>query len=101
MFFKTGQGLVVLLGCAHAGVVNTLNYVTKLTNQRNIYAVIGGMHLVNANLTRIEHTIEAFKKYDIQKIVPLHCTGEEAAGKIKKAFGEKCVFSGAGLKTLF
>ena len=101
IFFKTKQGLVVLLGCAHAGVVNTLDYVTKLTDQRSIYAIIGGMHLVNANLARIKHTIEAFKKYDIQKIVPLHCTGQDAAGKIKNAFGEKCIISQAGTKIVF
>lgn len=101
VFFKMKQGLVVLLGCAHAGVVNTLNYVIKMTNQKNVYAIAGGMHLVNANLTRIENTIEAFKKYDIQKIVPLHCTGQKAAEKIKNAFGEKCLPSGAGAKIFF
>jgi len=101
IFFETKQGLVVLLGCAHAGVVNTLDYVIKLTNRRNIYAIIGGMHLINANLTRIKNTIEAFKKYDIQKIMPLHCTGQEAAEKIKKTFGEKYVSSEAGAQIVF
>jgi 7,8-dihydropterin-6-yl-methyl-4-(beta-D-ribofuranosyl)aminobenzene 5'-phosphate synthase len=101
LFFETRQGLVVVLGCAHAGVVNTLDYVTKLIDQRSIYAIIGGMHLVNANLARIEHTIEAYKKYDIQKIMPLHCTGQEAAGTIQKAFGQKCIISGTGAKIGF
>ncbi len=98
IFFETKPGLVVLIGCAHAGVVNTLDYVTKLTNHRNIYAIIGGMHLVNSSMERIVNTINAFKRYNVQKIVPLHCTGKEAVEKIKNAFGEKYVLSGAGTK---
>jgi 7,8-dihydropterin-6-yl-methyl-4-(beta-D-ribofuranosyl)aminobenzene 5'-phosphate synthase len=98
IFFETKQGLVVLLGCAHAGLVNTLDYVVKLTKQSNIYAIIGGMHLINANLIRIDNTIEALKRYDIQKIIPLHCTGQIAAEKIKKAFGRKCMSCQAGEK---
>ena len=101
LFIESTKGLVVVFGCAHSGVVNTLDYVTKLTKQSNIYAIIGGMHLINANLTRIENTIEAFKKYDIQKIVPLHCTGQEATEKMKKAFGEKCMSLEAGAKIVF
>jgi 7,8-dihydropterin-6-yl-methyl-4-(beta-D-ribofuranosyl)aminobenzene 5'-phosphate synthase len=101
IFFKIKQGLVILLGCAHAGVVNTLDYVTKMTNQKNVYAVIGGMHLINANVIRIENTIEAFRKYDVQKIVPLHCTGQEVAIQIKKVFGQKCIISGIGAKIIF
>jgi 7,8-dihydropterin-6-yl-methyl-4-(beta-D-ribofuranosyl)aminobenzene 5'-phosphate synthase len=101
IFFETKQGLVVLLGCAHAGVVNTLNYVTKLIQQSHIHAVIGGMHLMNANLKRIENTIETFGKYDVQIIVPLHCTGKEAAEKIQKASGDKYRPLKAGAKIVF
>ncbi len=100
IFFKTKQGLVVLVGCAHAGVVNTLDYISKLTGGKNIYAVIGGMHLVNANLARIKHTIEAFKKYDIQKLVPLHCTGQKAIVALKNTFGEKCSPAEVGTKII-
>jgi 7,8-dihydropterin-6-yl-methyl-4-(beta-D-ribofuranosyl)aminobenzene 5'-phosphate synthase len=101
MFFDSPKGLIVLLGCAHSGVVNTLHYVAKLSGEKCIYAIIGGMHLLNASQERMAKTIEALKKYDIQKIVPLHCTGQEAAGKIKKVFGEKCISSGAGAKIVF
>jgi 7,8-dihydropterin-6-yl-methyl-4-(beta-D-ribofuranosyl)aminobenzene 5'-phosphate synthase len=101
MFFETKQGLAVLLGCAHAGVVNTLDYVTKITNQSKIYAIIGGMHLIHANATRIENTIESFRKYDIQKIVPLHCTGPRAMEKLRHAFGDQCLLWGPGSKICF
>jgi len=96
LFIESTKGLVVIFGCAHCGVVNTLDYISKLTGYNKIYAVIGGMHLSNAGRVRIANTIEAFKKYEIQKIVPLHCTGQNAMQDFKTAFDDKCLFSGAG-----
>jgi len=96
LFIESTKGLVVVLGCAHSGVVNTLDYISKLTGYKKIYAVIGGMHLSNASQVRIANTIEALKKYEIKKIVPLHCTGQKAMQDFKTAFGDKCLFLGAG-----
>jgi 7,8-dihydropterin-6-yl-methyl-4-(beta-D-ribofuranosyl)aminobenzene 5'-phosphate synthase len=96
LFIKSSKGLVVVFGCAHAGVVNTLDYISKLTDEKNIYAVIGGMHLINASPRRIDNTIETFKKYDIQKYIPLHCTGQKAIDAMKNTFGDKCLYFGAG-----
>jgi 7,8-dihydropterin-6-yl-methyl-4-(beta-D-ribofuranosyl)aminobenzene 5'-phosphate synthase len=96
LFIESSKGLVVVFGCAHAGVVNTLDYISKLTGYKKMYAVIGGMHLLNASRIRIANTVEAFKKYQIQKIIPLHCTGQKAVESFKKAFGDKCLFSGTG-----
>jgi len=96
LFIESSKGLVVVLGCAHAGVVNILDYISKLTSCNKIYTVIGGMHLLNASRIRIANTIEAFKKYEIQKIFPLHCTGKKAMDAMEKAFGDKCLCLGAG-----
>jgi len=101
LFIESSKGLIVIFGCAHSGVVNTLDYINKLTGEKNIYAVMGGMHLLNANLARIAKTIEAFKKYQVQIIVPLHCTGQKAMKSLKKTFGNKCLFSGAGRHIYF
>jgi 7,8-dihydropterin-6-yl-methyl-4-(beta-D-ribofuranosyl)aminobenzene 5'-phosphate synthase len=101
LFIESAKGLIVVLGCAHAGVVNILNHVAKITNQRNAYAIIGGMHLVNSTLARIENTIEAFKEYDVQKIIPLHCTGRKAMEALKTAFGDNCLCLGAGEQFTF
>ena len=90
LFIESEKGLVVVLGCAHSGVVNTLDYISNLTSLNKIYAVIGGMHLLKASRIRIANTIEAFKKYEIQKIVPLHCTGPKAIRKLKNAFSDRC-----------
>jgi 7,8-dihydropterin-6-yl-methyl-4-(beta-D-ribofuranosyl)aminobenzene 5'-phosphate synthase len=86
LFIESAKGLIVVLGCAHAGVVNILSYVAKLAGQNHIYAIIGGMHLLNAASARISNTLEAFKKFDIRKIAPLHCTGENALNEIEKSF---------------
>jgi 7,8-dihydropterin-6-yl-methyl-4-(beta-D-ribofuranosyl)aminobenzene 5'-phosphate synthase len=96
LLIETPQGLVVILGCAHAGVVNTLRYAARLSGQNRIYAVIGGMHLLNASVERIERTIEVFGQYDVQKIGLAHCTGNKAVGKFKSAFPEQCFACSVG-----
>ena len=74
-FIETSQGIVVILGCAHSGVINTLNYVRRLTNNRPIHSVIGGMHLVSAGNVRIGKTIWELKKLGLKYLMPAHCTG--------------------------
>jgi 7,8-dihydropterin-6-yl-methyl-4-(beta-D-ribofuranosyl)aminobenzene 5'-phosphate synthase len=96
LLIETPQGLVVILGCAHSGVVNTLHYAAKLTGQDHIYAIIGGMHLLNASDERIEKTIEMLKEYDLQKIGLAHCTGDKAAEKMMVAFPKQCFNCFAG-----
>ncbi|MBW2264227.1 MAG: MBL fold metallo-hydrolase, partial [Deltaproteobacteria bacterium] len=78
LFFASSQGTVVLLGCAHAGVINTLQYVRKLTRGSPIHAVMGGMHLKDVPLERIERTLEAFRQLEIERLGPAHCTGAGA-----------------------
>ena len=96
MFFDTSIGLIVLLGCAHAGVVNTLDYIVKLTGKRRIFSVIGGLHLLSSSQERIERTISVFRIYDVQKIGPAHCTGANATQQIRNAFPGRCFICSAG-----
>jgi len=86
LFIESQKGLVIILGCAHAGVVNTLHYVAKLSGGKHIYAVIGGMHLLSASAERVECTIDVFRQYDVQKIGLAHCTGNNAIEKFKSVF---------------
>ena len=90
IYFKTENGLAVLLGCGHAGVVNTLSYILGLTGEKQIHTVVGGMHLLNASLERIEYTIDALKRYGVQEIGMAHCTGDYAMQKLKEAFAGQC-----------
>jgi 7,8-dihydropterin-6-yl-methyl-4-(beta-D-ribofuranosyl)aminobenzene 5'-phosphate synthase len=91
IYIDLPKGLLVIVGCAHSGIVNTLDFIHTLTGQQKIYTVIGGMHLAKASQARIEKTIKAFKEYDVQKIIPLHCTGQGALEHLTDAFESRCL----------
>ena len=89
------------LGCCHAGVINTLRRITAISGESRIAAVIGGMHLVNADAERLERTAEALGAYAIGRIVVCHCTGEPASAFLAERLGG-CVEQGyAGWKCAF
>lgn len=88
VFFEGARGTVVILGCAHAGVVNTLQYVRALTGGGKVDTVIGGMHLLRAGAERLGRTIDAFRRLDIRRLAPAHCTGAAAQRRIREAFPE-------------
>jgi len=97
LFFETLEGVVILVGCAHAGVVNTLHYVGQLNAGKPIHAVIGGMHLIDATKKRIGKTIEAFIQYDLKLISAGHCTGESACEAMAGELGDRFIPLSAGL----
>ena len=101
LYFGTSAGTVVLLGCAHAGVVNTLMYIKSLTNNNPIYAVIGGMHLINANENRITQTAKALHEFDVKLISPAHCTGERAKQLLRNELANKYTDCQTGSKFTF
>ena len=86
LYIESRKGLVVLLGCGHAGVVNTLKYVAQLTRQDHFHAVIGGMHLLESNEERIAKTITALLDYQVQEVAPVHCSGQVATAAIRQAW---------------
>ena len=88
----------MLYACAHAGEVNTLHYVAKLSGEKCIYAVIGGMHLLNASVERIGRTIEVLRHYDVQKIGLAHCTGSNAIKRFKAVFSGRCFVCSVGTR---
>jgi 7,8-dihydropterin-6-yl-methyl-4-(beta-D-ribofuranosyl)aminobenzene 5'-phosphate synthase len=91
IFFDSSQGTVVLLGCAHAGVINTLLHIQRLTNHRPIYAVMGGMHLGAASPERMDRTIAALREMNVERLGPAHCTGLAATVRLWEAFPGRCV----------
>ena len=76
----------MLLGCAHAGVVNTLRCVRRLAGEQAIHAVIGGMHLHAASARRLEVTADALRELAVPVIAPAHCTGSEPTALLAAAF---------------
>ena len=101
LFFRAPEGVVILLGCGHAGLVNTLQYVSELLGEKRIYAIIGGTHLISASPQRLEKTIEALRKYDVQKIMLMHCTGLNAYVQLSNAFPGRCSWPASGTRIKF
>jgi 7,8-dihydropterin-6-yl-methyl-4-(beta-D-ribofuranosyl)aminobenzene 5'-phosphate synthase len=101
LFTETSEGVVVLLGCAHAGVVNTLDYIAELTGCPQFHAVLGGMHLVNASHKRIQATLEHLRQYHVQVIGANHCTGPKAISTLWQQLGDRCVDARVGTQFQF
>jgi len=101
LFFESRQGTVVVLGCAHAGVINTLRYVRELTDGKRIHSVMGGMHLVTASNGRLNRTIDAFRQLDVDRLGPAHCTGIAATAKLLSVFPGKCYVANVGTSVEF
>ncbi len=101
LFFESAEGTVVLLGCAHAGVINTLRDVRHLTGGRPIAAVLGGMHLVKASPERLQRTIEELRGMDVRLLAPSHCTGMAATAALWAALPGRCAECCAGSRFEF
>jgi len=101
LFFESEEGLVVVLGCAHAGVVNTLHYIMDVTGQKRFSTVLGGMHLGSASPERIARTLEEFQIHDVAHIGPAHCTGEKATAQLWNTFPDRCFSCSVGTKVEF
>lgn len=101
LFIKGRDGIVVVLGCAHAGVGNTLGAVARLTGQPTIHTVVGGMHMERAGRRRMEATIEAFRSFDVRRLGAAHCTGPIATAAFWREFPDRCIPCAAGTKLSF
>lgn len=89
LFFRSANGIVVILGCAHSGVVNTLRHIESFMPGERIRTVIGGMHLRSASQDIIRSTIEELRMRDIDMLTPSHCTGADASFLFRQAFGPR------------
>lgn len=78
LWIHSSKGLVVCVGCCHAGIINTINHIKKVSGVSKIHALIGGLHLLNANQQRLNKTMELLQKEEIQTIITCHCTGDIA-----------------------
>ncbi len=101
LWIRTNSGLVICVGCCHAGVVNTLNYIRQLSNGERIRAVIGGFHLINAGSRRLDETVMALRLIEPDAVVPCHCTGEPAVERLLETLGERVSPGAAGMTFQF
>jgi 7,8-dihydropterin-6-yl-methyl-4-(beta-D-ribofuranosyl)aminobenzene 5'-phosphate synthase len=86
LIIETDRGLAILLGCCHAGLINTLEHIAYITGRRDIFAVIGGTHLGFCGQEQLDQTILAIKGLGIKKLVAAHCTGFAAAARLSREF---------------
>lgn len=93
---KTSRGLVIVLGCAHRGVINTIRHFQTFIGEERIHAVIGGLHLGHASDKRIDRTVDELKSIGITTVASTHCTGLRASAKLYLAFGDKFKENHAG-----
>lgn len=84
LVLDTQKGLVVVLGCCHAGLVNTLEHIAQMTGRRDIYAVIGGTHLGFCGQDQTEKTIAVLRKLAVKKLAVAHCNGFAASARLSR-----------------
>jgi 7,8-dihydropterin-6-yl-methyl-4-(beta-D-ribofuranosyl)aminobenzene 5'-phosphate synthase len=101
LWIQTRMGLVICLGCCHAGVINTVRYIIEKARDSRIIALLGGMHLLHASKERLERTAEALKEYAVPHVFPCHCTGDAACAYLAERLGSPVQPGYAGLKVSF
>ena len=90
------DGLVVICGCCHPGLLNALTCVRQLYPQEKIQAVIGGFHLGQASDEQLDDLSRALQAFEIGRLVPMHCTGVPAWCRLKAFFGDRCLLLQTG-----
>jgi len=96
LIIDTDFGLVVILGCAHRGIINTLRHTQNLTGKEPVYAAIGGTHLFRASEERLEKTIADLREIGIQRLGVSHCTGFRASARLAQEFEDIFFMNNAG-----
>ncbi len=95
------KGLVVLGGCSHAGIVNTVKHLCKTVQTERVHAVLGGFHLSGAEKELIDSTVAAVKEMAPQYVVPMHCTGWNATGIFADQLPEAFILNSVGTTYIF
>jgi 7,8-dihydropterin-6-yl-methyl-4-(beta-D-ribofuranosyl)aminobenzene 5'-phosphate synthase len=98
LVLEMDEGLLIILGCAHNGMINTIECARKITGQDRVFGVVGGTHLGFGGIRteRLARTIEALKGYDLKLLAVSHCTGLLAACELAEEFKDRFIFNNAG-----
>jgi len=96
LILDTGKGLILILGCAHSGMINIINHVIDKTGKENFYAILGGTHLDFLTAEQLDESIKVLKKMKIEKIGVCHCTGMRAAFRLHQEFGDRFFYGHVG-----
>ena len=96
LILDTAKGLVVLLGCSHRGVINTLTHVTQLKGNKKIHAILGGMHLGKASDGKLAKIIDHLREFGLDMIGVGHCTGPRAFLALANEFKDRVFLNTVG-----
>jgi len=96
LIIRTDDGLVVITGCAHRGLINTLYHARELTGVDVVHTVVGGTHLILASEERVLLTAAALREFGVQRLGVSHCTGIRAAMMLAREFGDIFFFNNTG-----
>jgi 7,8-dihydropterin-6-yl-methyl-4-(beta-D-ribofuranosyl)aminobenzene 5'-phosphate synthase len=99
LVIETDSGLVVISGCGHAGVINTLEYARKAIKDAPVEAAIGGFHLFGASAENLSWTGARLREMGLQHFLGAHCTGIEAVFRLRESAGlgrDRCVVGAVG-----
>ncbi|MBD3226176.1 MAG: MBL fold metallo-hydrolase [Caldithrix sp.] len=89
LYLNTKRGVIVLLGCGHAGVINTVKHAMRVTDNHTLYAVVGGMHLQHSQEERIDKVVRNLEKLHPAHVLPMHCTGFYAIHRMLQCCKDK------------
>ncbi|MCK4697083.1 MAG: MBL fold metallo-hydrolase [Dehalococcoidia bacterium] len=98
LVIKASEGLVVILGCAHRGAINTIRHAQEITGVALIHTVIGGTHLIGATEERVLRTAAALQELGVQRVGVSHCTGLPSAVLLAQQLGEAFFFNNTGTR---
>jgi 7,8-dihydropterin-6-yl-methyl-4-(beta-D-ribofuranosyl)aminobenzene 5'-phosphate synthase len=100
--FRLGdRGLVVISSCGHAGIINTLRRAQEVTGIDKIYALVGGFHLAPAPDDYLAKVMAELKKFELEHVMPMHCSGQNFIDLAKREIPEKLVLCGTGTSFTF
>jgi 7,8-dihydropterin-6-yl-methyl-4-(beta-D-ribofuranosyl)aminobenzene 5'-phosphate synthase len=95
LIVKTDEGLVIITGCAHPGVVNVVQRAREIAGDR-VYLLLGGFHLGGASASKIDSIIDSFEQLGVERVAPCHCSGDTARRLFRDHYGEGYVECGVG-----
>jgi len=95
LILETDEGLVIITGCAHPGVVNVVRKAREVAGDK-VHLVLGGFHLGGASVSKIESIIDDFEQMGVERVAPCHCSGDRARTLLREHYGEGYIECGVG-----
>ena len=96
LVLRTREGLVIITGCAHPGILNMVRKAKEITGEERVHLVMGGFHLRGELPSRLESIADELVQLSVKKVAPCHCSGDEPRRLFKKKFGSNYIESGVG-----